>query len=139
MGDEFSHSQRLKAAIHFTVARCCEEVGQDCEKNFSKLAIAAISETTFKQCDIFAKDLEAFARHAKRTTVTVEDVKLAARRSASLANYIVQKSEELTSNTKEQKERRKKLTGKRKSGDSLPAAAAEGDDSSMAGDQNALG
>ncbi|KAJ8258946.1 hypothetical protein COCON_G00179580 [Conger conger] len=135
MGDEFSHSQRLKAAIHFTVARICEEVGQDCEKTFSKLAIAAISETTFKQCDIFARDLEAFARHAKRTTVTVEDVKLTARRSASLANYISQKSEELTSITKEQKERRKKQTGKRTSGDSLPEAAVVGPDSSMADNQ----
>ncbi|KAG5836260.1 hypothetical protein ANANG_G00252710 [Anguilla anguilla] len=138
MSDEFSHSQRLKAAIHFTVARFCEEVGQDCQKKYSKLAIAAISETTFKQCDIFARDLEAFARHAKRTTVNVEDVKLAARRSTSLANYISEKSEELTSITKEQKGRRKKQTGKRTSGGSLPEAAATGADSSMGDDQDAL-
>uniref|UniRef100_A0A2K6KIE6 Centromere protein S n=1 Tax=Rhinopithecus bieti TaxID=61621 RepID=A0A2K6KIE6_RHIBE len=32
----------------------------------------------------FAKDLETFARHAKRTTINTEDVKLLARRSNSL-------------------------------------------------------
>ncbi|KAJ8260167.1 hypothetical protein GJAV_G00177860 [Gymnothorax javanicus] len=132
MGEDFSQSQRLKAAVHYTVARFCDEVGQDCQKKFNKLAIAAISETAFRQCDIFARDLEAFARHAKRTTVTVDDVKLAARRSASLANYISQKSEELTSITKEQKEKKKKQAGKRMSGGSLPEAAAAETSASMA-------
>uniref|UniRef100_A0A3B5M381 Centromere protein S n=1 Tax=Xiphophorus couchianus TaxID=32473 RepID=A0A3B5M381_9TELE len=36
------------------------------------------------QVYIFAKDLEAFARHAKRSTVSAEDVKLLARRSRAL-------------------------------------------------------
>ncbi|KAJ8412220.1 hypothetical protein AAFF_G00144870 [Aldrovandia affinis] len=112
MDEEFSRSQRLKAAVHFTVSKICEEIGQDCGKEFNKLVIAAITETAFKQCDIFAKDLEAFARHAKRTTITVEDVKLAARRSTSLAIYITQKGEELTSTHKEQRERKKKQSGK---------------------------
>ncbi|KAG9353504.1 hypothetical protein JZ751_018158 [Albula glossodonta] len=128
MDDEFLHHQRLKAAVHFTVGRFCQEIGRDCQKEFSKMAIAAIAETTFRQCDTFAKDLEAFARHAKRTTITMEDVKLAARRSTSLSNYITQKSEELTSINKEQKERKKKQTGKRKSADSLPETEAVGNE-----------
>ncbi|XP_072773328.1 centromere protein S isoform X1 [Taeniopygia guttata] len=78
-------AQRLKAAVHYTVGCLCQEVEEDKDVQFSKQTIAAISEITFRQCEIFAKDLEMFARHAKRTTVTTEDVKLLARRSNSLA------------------------------------------------------
>ncbi|EHH14312.1 hypothetical protein EGK_00214 [Macaca mulatta] len=80
----FSYQQRLKAAVHYTVGCLCEEVALDKEMQFSKQTIAAISELTFRQCENFAKDLEMFARHAKRTTINTEDVKLLARRSNSL-------------------------------------------------------
>ncbi|XP_070466965.1 centromere protein S isoform X1 [Equus przewalskii] len=80
----FSYRQRLKAAVHYTVGCLCEEVALDKETQFSKQAIAAISEVTFRQCENFAKDLEMFARHAKRSTINTEDVKLLARRSNSL-------------------------------------------------------
>uniref|UniRef100_A0A8D2LC50 Centromere protein S n=1 Tax=Varanus komodoensis TaxID=61221 RepID=A0A8D2LC50_VARKO len=42
--------QRLKAAVHYTVACLCEEVAEDKATQFSKQAIAAISEITFRQC-----------------------------------------------------------------------------------------
>uniref|UniRef100_G3T417 Centromere protein S n=1 Tax=Loxodonta africana TaxID=9785 RepID=G3T417_LOXAF len=80
----FSYQQRLKAAVHYTVGCLCEEVASDKEMQFSKQTIAAISEVTFRQCENFAKDLEMFARHAKRSTINTEDVKLLARRSNSL-------------------------------------------------------
>mmetsp|Transcript_4284 Transcript_4284/g.18277 ORF Transcript_4284/g.18277 Transcript_4284/m.18277 type:complete len:102 (-) Transcript_4284:3073-3378(-) len=35
-----------------------------------------------------APDLEAFAEHGKRSTVTVDDVRLLARRSEDLANHL---------------------------------------------------
>ncbi|XP_071351721.1 centromere protein S [Trachinotus anak] len=111
--DEDETLQRLKAAIHFTVGRLCQKIGEDHQRAFSRQAIAAIAETTFRQCDIFAKDLEAFARHAKRSTVTAEDVKLAARRSTALSIYIQNKSEELN----QEQNLKKKNTGKRKSRD----------------------
>uniref|UniRef100_A0A2K6N700 Centromere protein S n=1 Tax=Rhinopithecus roxellana TaxID=61622 RepID=A0A2K6N700_RHIRO len=44
----------------------------------------------------FAKDLETFARHAKRTTINTEDVKLLARRSNSLEAAGIRKSSLLT-------------------------------------------
>uniref|UniRef100_A0A4X1W8K9 Centromere protein S n=1 Tax=Sus scrofa TaxID=9823 RepID=A0A4X1W8K9_PIG len=80
----FSYRQRLKAAVHYTVGCLCEEVASDKDMPFSKQTIAAISEVTFRQCENFAKDLEMFARHAKRSTINTEDVKLLARRSNSL-------------------------------------------------------
>ncbi|KAL7891643.1 hypothetical protein AOLI_G00011190 [Acnodon oligacanthus] len=114
MEEKEAYSQRLKAAVHYTVGRLCQQAAADREREFSRQAIAALAEITFRQCDIFATDLEAFARHAKRQTVTVDDVKLLARRSTALSNYIQQKSEELALNNQEQKERRKKNTAKRK-------------------------
>nr|XP_046239419.1 centromere protein S [Scatophagus argus] len=112
--DKDETHQRLKAAIHYTVGRICQQMGEDHHREFSRQVIAAIAETTVRQCDIFAKDLEAFARHAKRSTVSPEDVKLAARRSTALSIYIQNKSEELN---QEQRDLKKKNTGKRKSRD----------------------
>ncbi|XP_046880683.1 centromere protein S [Hypomesus transpacificus] len=114
--DEEEHLQRLKAAVHFTVGRLCDSLGEDHEKTFSRQVIAALAETTFRQCDIFAKDLEAFARHAKRNTVSVEDVKLAARRSTSLSNFIHRKSEELANSNQEQRDKREACRGKKDDG-----------------------
>ncbi|XP_063001588.1 centromere protein S [Elgaria multicarinata webbii] len=135
-GERLTDTQRLKAAVHYTVACLCEEVAEDKETQFSKQAIAAISEITFRQCDIFAKDLEMFARHAKRSTVNAEDVKLLARRSNSLLRYITQKSEELALNNLEQKEKRKKKSGSKKgrrTSDEQPEpVVAESEDSNMA-------
>ncbi|NXU06814.1 CENPS protein, partial [Buphagus erythrorhynchus] len=103
--------QRLKAAVHYTVGCLCEEVEEDKDVQFSKQSIAAISDITFRQCGTAALPAGCFlilCRHAKRTTVTTEDVKLLARRSSSLLKYITQKSEELASNNMEQKEKKKK-------------------------------
>ncbi|KFQ34708.1 Centromere protein S, partial [Mesitornis unicolor] len=100
--------QRLKAAVHYTVGCLCQDVAEDKDLQFSKQTIAALSEITFRQCENFAKDLEMFARHAKRSTITTEDVKLLARRSNSLLRYITQKSDEITSSSVEQKEKKKK-------------------------------
>ncbi|XP_062853519.1 centromere protein S [Trichomycterus rosablanca] len=117
MDEDEANIQRLKAAVHYTVGKLCESTAAECEKQISRQAIAAIAETTFRQCEIFAKDLEAFAKHAKRHTVTTDDVKLLARRSTALSSYIEQKSEELATNNQELKEKRKKNATKRKSKD----------------------
>ncbi|XP_047647680.1 centromere protein S isoform X3 [Phacochoerus africanus] len=45
-----SLSDRLKAAVHYTVGCLCEEVASDKDMPFSKQTIAAISEVTFRQC-----------------------------------------------------------------------------------------
>lgn len=102
---------------------------------FSKQAVAAIAEITFRQCENFARDLEMFARHAKRSTVNSEDVKLLARRSNSLLKYITQKSEELTSNNMEQKEKKKKKSSAakgRRTSEEQEAPVSESEDSNMA-------
>ncbi|NXT52951.1 CENPS protein, partial [Pluvianellus socialis] len=123
--------QRLKAAVHYTVGCLCQDVAEDKDVQFSKQTIAAISEITFRQCGYFL----ILCRHAKRSTVTTEDVKLLARRSSSLLKYITQKSEEIVSSNMEQKEKKKKKSsadkGGRTSGE-REAVVTESEDSNMA-------
>ncbi|XP_077619958.1 centromere protein S isoform X2 [Crocuta crocuta] len=127
----FSYRQRLKAAVHYNVGCLCEEVASDKEIQFSKQTIAAISELTFRQCENFAKDLEMFARHAKRSTINTEDVKLLARRSNSLLKYITEKNEELTQfNSEQRAKKKKKLEEENKKPVEPAEAGAAGRDSS---------
>ncbi|XP_037840978.1 centromere protein S isoform X2 [Chlorocebus sabaeus] len=118
---------RLKAAVHYTVGCLCEEVALDKEMQFSKQTIAAISELTFRQCENFAKDLEMFARHAKRTTINTEDVKLLARRSNSLLKYITDKSEEIAQINVERKAQKKKKSEDGSKNSREPAEAGLGE------------
>ncbi|NXW82132.1 CENPS protein, partial [Alopecoenas beccarii] len=131
--------QRLKAAVHYAVGCLCEEVAEDKDVQFSKQTIAAISEITFRQCGtevcILSRYFYVLCRHAKRSTVTTEDVKLLARRSNSLLKYITQKSEELASSNMEQKEKKKKKSGAAKGGRTSgeqETAVTESEDSNMA-------
>ncbi|XP_004596117.2 centromere protein S [Ochotona princeps] len=103
-----SYQQRLKAAVHYTVGCLCQEVAAEKEMPFSRQTIAAIAEVTFRQCENFAKDLEMFARHARRSTINAEDVKLLARRSNSLLKYITEKSDEIAQFNLEQKAKKRK-------------------------------
>ncbi|XP_069730821.1 centromere protein S [Phaenicophaeus curvirostris] len=127
--------QRLRAAVHYAVCGLCQEVAEDKAVQFSKQSLAAIAELAFRQCETFARDLEMFARHAKRSTITTEDVKLLARRSSSLLKYITQKSEELASSNMEQKEKKKKKSSASKGG-RMPreqeTPVTESEDSNMA-------
>ncbi|XP_072888314.1 centromere protein S isoform X2 [Hemitrygon akajei] len=109
-----AYSQRLRAAVHYTVGCLCEEIGENKQVEFSKQTIAAISETTFRQCENFAKDLERFAKHGKRTTINTDDVKLLARRSKALENFITEKCNELAASNAEQKEKKLITAGKGK-------------------------
>ena len=54
--------QRLKAAIHYTVAQMCEEKSKDYDVTFSKQVISALSEATFRYSQIMTRDLELFAK-----------------------------------------------------------------------------
>ncbi|XP_075406940.1 centromere protein S isoform X2 [Tenrec ecaudatus] len=118
--------QQLKAAVHYTVGCLCKEVAADREMQFSKQTVAAISEVTFRQCENFAKDLELFARHAKRSTINTDDVKLLARRSNSLLKYITEKNEEIAQVNLEQKAKKKKKpeSGNQEAAESVAEAEA---------------
>ncbi|XP_057365779.1 centromere protein S-like [Daphnia carinata] len=78
------HIQRLKASIHFTVGKMCEEQEIKTQISFDKNVIATISEILWQKIKLISQDLEAFAKHGKRTTINLDDVKLLVRRNEDL-------------------------------------------------------
>ncbi|KAL5014343.1 hypothetical protein ScPMuIL_008613 [Solemya velum] len=122
--EELNNTQRLKAALHYTVVQICKEVAMNEEVNINRQFVASLTETTWKQSEEFARDLEAFAKHAKRSTVNADDVKMLVRKSGSLHRHI----SELHQQRKDDKETTKK---KQKSKKSKAPDEAVDDDSNM--------
>ncbi|XP_063592589.1 centromere protein S-like isoform X1 [Penaeus indicus] len=100
----------LKAAVHFTVGRTCEEVGAELGLSFTKQVIATLSEVTCRQLQTYTADLEAFAKHARRTTINCDDVKLLVRRNSHLADHMKEMADGLeeAGGKKERKKRGRK-------------------------------
>ena len=67
-----------------TVSDICSELRTELGLDFSPQVVAALTELTVEKTKRSAQDLEAFAQHAKRSTVSVEDVKLLTRRNVAL-------------------------------------------------------
>uniref|UniRef100_A0A8B9KEQ3 Centromere protein S n=1 Tax=Astyanax mexicanus TaxID=7994 RepID=A0A8B9KEQ3_ASTMX len=47
-----SRDQRLKAAVHYTIGKICKNLTSEYEREFSRQAVAAMAEITFRQCDL---------------------------------------------------------------------------------------
>ena len=82
------NSKQLKAAIHYNVGKQCKEAQQATGKEFSKGFMALLSEITTNTMELFARDLESFSKHGKRTIINVDDVKLLCRRNPNLIEEI---------------------------------------------------
>ncbi|ESO05526.1 hypothetical protein HELRODRAFT_77283, partial [Helobdella robusta] len=76
--------QRLKAAIYYTTSEICTVLGSKADITINNKFVAALTETTVRYLECLGRDLELFARHAKRTQISVDDVLLTARKSQEL-------------------------------------------------------
>ena len=85
------HELQLKATLHYGIGEACEYAGGK-EIIFSKEFICGLTELTSKMIKLVSFDLEKFSRHAKRSTINVEDVKLYARRNESLLEYLTREA-----------------------------------------------
>ena len=74
----------MRSAVELTVSDICSELKTELGLSFSPELVSALTELTLEKNKSSAEDLEAFAQHAKRSTITAEDVKLLTRRNASL-------------------------------------------------------
>ncbi|KAI0213723.1 Centromere protein S [Lamellibrachia satsuma] len=92
--EKLAYAQRLKAAVHYTVGKICEEMSSDLDVVYDRKFIAVLTEATFKYCQTMATDLELFAKHAKRMTVNSDDVKLLVRKSPELLEHIEKLSQQ---------------------------------------------
>ena len=80
--------QRLKAALELSVRDILVEVGAETGCNFTAESSATISELVLEKSVRSASDLQAFAAHAKRQSVTAEDVRLLTRRNPELVSQL---------------------------------------------------
>jgi len=105
--EEQLHKQRIKSAAHFQLAKICEAQAAKFNKTISRGAIASLNNVLVDLAELMAKDLEMFARHAKRTTVRSDDVLLVARKVPSVLNHLKSINDEVVE--QKQKKRKKKL------------------------------
>ncbi|KAG8186658.1 hypothetical protein JTE90_014734 [Oedothorax gibbosus] len=114
MGDFENNSElkdNLQTSLHYSVGKICAQTAEAFNVKFSKQFIATLSDLAFHQTGIFAEDLELFAKHAKRTTVTVDDVKLLVRRSKSLHDHVSKTAAEIASKSTKPKSKKKEIDG----------------------------
>ena len=83
--------EQLRAAIHYSIGKKCQQLENDNDKNketpagpFTRGFMALLTETTTETLELFTRDVEVFARHGKRSTVNTDDVKLLCRRNPGL-------------------------------------------------------
>ncbi|KAK2143683.1 hypothetical protein LSH36_820g00067 [Paralvinella palmiformis] len=110
--EKLAYVQRLKAAVHYTVAEICEERGKECDVTFAKQVISALSEATFRYSQMMSRDLELFAKHAKRSTINTEDVKLLVRKSPQMLMHIQDLCDRREAASSSKKQRKKKTSRK---------------------------
>ncbi|KAK3784326.1 hypothetical protein RRG08_017900 [Elysia crispata] len=86
--DQLEKEQQLKAAMYFTIKQISREVQDEMEVSISPQVLATLSESLNQQVQCYALDLENFAKHAKRTNISVDDVRLLARRNPALLQHL---------------------------------------------------
>ncbi|XP_061715772.1 centromere protein S-like [Cydia pomonella] len=86
--ENLSPSQKVRASLHRDVRGICTEALHLLGMDITKPAMAIVAELVYKKLKIYGRDLEAFAKHAKRNTINSEDVKLLVRRNPSLKTHL---------------------------------------------------
>ncbi|ETV94412.1 hypothetical protein H310_12041 [Aphanomyces invadans] len=113
-----------RRAMLFAVSSICEEEAtrdsvnaefslssssRSVRPTLSPDALQVLTEVAMKQLELVAHDLQHFARHAGRRTISPEDVMLVARRQAGLVQklQVFQRQHGMTTNTAAKKRKRK--------------------------------
>ncbi|XP_049873088.1 centromere protein S-like [Pectinophora gossypiella] len=86
--EKLTNPQKVRAALHRDVRAIASETCHFLGLEVTKPAMEIIAELVYKKISVYATDIEAFAKHAKRTTINAEDVKLLARRNPSLLAHL---------------------------------------------------
>ncbi|PWY89840.1 hypothetical protein BO70DRAFT_129786 [Aspergillus heteromorphus CBS 117.55] len=86
--EEISLEERLKSALWLAIGKIVDEETIRLGSNATPQFIAALTELVWAQIETVSQDLESFAKHAGRSTVTVADVMLLARRNEGLESIL---------------------------------------------------
>ncbi|KAL1589069.1 hypothetical protein WHR41_02282 [Cladosporium halotolerans] len=84
--------ERLKAALWYSVGQTIDSISLTKDINATPHFIGALSETLWQQIENVSHDLEAFAKHAGRSTINTSDVLLLARKNEGLEDVLKQEA-----------------------------------------------
>ena len=115
-------ADELRAAIAFATHKIAEEEGRRGGFTVGREAVVMLSQSVLGWIPIMAADLEKFAQHAGRKTITGDDVKLVARRSQAALDLLEAKDDALAA------ERDVKSRSRKKRRVEAAAAAAAGEE-----------
>ncbi|KAL2055901.1 hypothetical protein ABVK25_003543 [Lepraria finkii] len=76
--------ERLKSALWFSIGKIVDEETLKLGVNATPQFIGALTEMVWAQIENVSTDLENFAKHAGRSTISTEDVMLLSRRNEGL-------------------------------------------------------
>ena len=79
---------RFKATILYGIGELATNIGSGEGAHFCKTFLSGLTEICMQIILLMATDIEHFAKHGKRTTVSIEDVKLYARRNSHLLTQL---------------------------------------------------
>ncbi|KAI9810689.1 MAG: hypothetical protein M1827_006148 [Pycnora praestabilis] len=79
---------RLKSALWYSITQIVDHETLAMGVNATPQFIGALTEMVWAQIENVSKDLESFAKHAGRTTISIDDVLLLARRNEGLEDVL---------------------------------------------------
>ncbi|CAO3632369.1 unnamed protein product [Mucor hiemalis] len=90
------------ALLSKSVMLLAQELGKTATPGFT----ASLAEILYSQMITMANNLESFASHGKRSVISMEDVKLCARRNDSLHELITASAKEITEDMNSKKKKK---------------------------------
>ncbi|KAI9299412.1 kinetochore component CENP-S-domain-containing protein [Cunninghamella echinulata] len=100
--------KKLQVAVWKIVDQIAKEESSNLGMAISKEYIASLANLVYKQIEITGLDIEAFTKHAHRSTISMDDVLLCARRNDGLYDILAEKSNEISANRKSDVKKSKK-------------------------------
>jgi len=93
--EEIDSDQRLKAATYYTIKKISKEVEEDKDVSISAKVLATLNESLHRQAAKWARDIEHFAKHARRSEMNIQDVRLLARNNEVLMQHLDKMTDDL--------------------------------------------
>ncbi|KAI7886262.1 hypothetical protein K492DRAFT_203352 [Lichtheimia hyalospora FSU 10163] len=87
---------QLKAAIWRAVDQIARAEAEKMGKTLSQAFVSSLADIVYAQAVTMATDLEVFAKHGRRSTISMDDVKLCARRNDNLLELITDAAQKIS-------------------------------------------
>ncbi|KAI9343640.1 kinetochore component CENP-S-domain-containing protein [Obelidium mucronatum] len=102
---ESEESLRLQASLHYSVNKIINQVLAEnkVQATVTPQYIHAVASIVWHQCNGMATDLEAFAKHGKRSVISADDVKLCVRKNPDMVDHLNDFAASLKEGTKKRR------------------------------------